>query len=191
MDHYLNGRPWTILDILSFKRKRFPDGRLLKHKTRPCAHGGMQKRGINYWETYAPVVNWIRVQTLLAITNIYKLGSRSIDFVLAFTQADFDVNVYKELPIGIYVPNGGTRDYFLKLNKYIYGLNQDNANWFETLKASLYSRDFEQSQVDPCVFLRKYAIVLVYVDDCIIVSKDSQTIKDLVISLKTGPENFS
>ena len=39
-------------------------------------------------------------------------------------------------------------------------------------------------------FLRKYAIVLVYVDDCIIVYKDYHTIEDLMISLKTGPENF-
>ena len=39
-------------------------------------------------------------------------------------------------------------------------------------------------------FFRKYAIFLVYVDDCIIVSKDSEIIEDLVISLKTGPENF-
>ena len=38
-------------------------------------------------------------------------------------------------------------------------------------------------------FLRKNVIVCVYVDDCIIVSKNSQNIEDLVISLKTGPEN--
>ena len=36
----------------------------------------------------------------------------------------------------------------------------------------------------------KYKIILVYVDNCIIVSKDSQTIEELVISLKTGPDNF-
>ena len=31
----------TILAIWSFKRKRFPDGRINKHKSRLCAHGGM------------------------------------------------------------------------------------------------------------------------------------------------------
>ena len=39
-------------------------------------------------------------------------------------------------------------------------------------------------------FLIKDAIILVYIDDCIIVSKDCQTIEDLVIPLKTGPYNF-
>ena len=33
----------TIQAIWSFKRKRFPDGTLSKHKTRLCAHGGMQQ----------------------------------------------------------------------------------------------------------------------------------------------------
>jgi hypothetical protein len=33
----------TIQAIWSFKRKRYPDGTLNKHKARFCAHGGMQQ----------------------------------------------------------------------------------------------------------------------------------------------------
>ena len=32
----------TIMAIWSFKRKRFPDGTLNKHKARLCAYGGQQ-----------------------------------------------------------------------------------------------------------------------------------------------------
>ena len=77
-----NAKP--IKAIWSFKRKRRPDGTLLKHKARLCAHGGMQQWGDNYWETYSPVVNMISVRLLLAITKIYKLDSKAIDFVLVF-----------------------------------------------------------------------------------------------------------
>ena len=35
----------TIFSIWSFKRKRFPDVRLLKHKACLCAHGGIQRGG--------------------------------------------------------------------------------------------------------------------------------------------------
>ena len=35
----------TIMSIWSFKRKRYPDGTLNKHKARICAHGGMQTWG--------------------------------------------------------------------------------------------------------------------------------------------------
>ena len=47
----------SIMSMWAFKRKRLPDGTLVKHKARTCAHGGQQQWGINYWETYAPVVN--------------------------------------------------------------------------------------------------------------------------------------
>ena len=45
-----------IMMIWSFKRKRKPDGTLDKHKARLCCHGGQQEWGVNYWDTYAPVV---------------------------------------------------------------------------------------------------------------------------------------
>jgi hypothetical protein len=51
----------TIMVIWSFKRKRFPDGTLNKHKARLCAHGGQQTWGQDYWDTYAPVVTWASV----------------------------------------------------------------------------------------------------------------------------------
>ena len=53
--------------IWPFKRKRKPDGELLKQKARLCAHGGMQRWGNNYWDTYSPVVNRLSVCLILAI----------------------------------------------------------------------------------------------------------------------------
>ena len=121
---------------------------------------------------------------MLSITKIQNLKLRFIGFVLAFSQDDLDVNMYMKLPIVIDPPGGGKMDYVFKLKKYLYGIKQASANFFETLKAVLNYRCFEQSNVDTCVFLRKYAIALVYVHDCIICSKDSQIIEDLVASLK-------
>ena len=109
----------TILAIWVFKRKRFPDGRINKWKARLCAHGGMQTHGVNYWDTYAPTVNWISIRFLLVIAQILELDTKAIDFVLAFPQADFDVPVYMELPAGIDHQGKGesSSNYVLKLNK--------------------------------------------------------------------------
>ena len=41
----------TIMAIWLFKRKRFPDGTLNKHKARLCAHSGQQTWGQDYWDT--------------------------------------------------------------------------------------------------------------------------------------------
>jgi len=180
----------TILAIWSFKRKRFPDGRVLKHKARLCAHGGMQTWGENYWETYSPVVNWLSVRTLLVISIIHDLETRSIDFVLAFPQAELDVDVFMELPFGFEIDQG--KRYVLKLNKNLYGLKQAAYNWFEMLKNGLEARGYEQqSASDSCVFIGSDSIILCYVDDCIIFQrKGSKAADRLIDSLKRGHENF-
>jgi len=64
-----------------------------KPKARLCAHGGMQTWGQNYWETYAPVVNWASVRLTLAIEKIHGLSLKSINFVLAFPHADLEIPV--------------------------------------------------------------------------------------------------
>jgi hypothetical protein len=182
----------TIMSIWTFKRKRFPSGILNKHKARICAHGGMQTWGQNYWETYAPVVNWASVRLLLCIAKIHKLPSKGIDFVLAFPQADLEVPVYMEMPMGFVSADDKQRGrYILRLNKSLYGLKQASYNWFEKLRSGLCSRGFVQSQVDPCVFFGDGCIVLTYVDDVIIIGDTTSKIDNLILSLHDGDEKFA
>ena len=178
----------TIMAIWSFKRKRKPDGTIYKHKARLCAHGGMQKWGVNFWETYAPVVNWLSVRTLLILSLILNLHTRSIDFVLAFPQAKLDVDVYMEIPFGFTYDE--SRRYVLKLEKNLYGLKQAAYNWYEMLKGGLEARGFQVCNSDNCIFFRKDAIVLTYVDDCVIFTEKKEVADDIISSLKAGNENF-
>ena len=172
----------TILSVWAFKRKRLPDGTILKHKARLNAHGGMQRWGIDYFETYAPVVNWISVRILLALSIIHNLESKSIDFVLAFPQADLERDVYMELPYGF--EYGHKRQYVLKLKKNLYGLADASFNWFKKLTEGLESEGFKKSDIDQCVFLRKDCIILVYVDDMIALSRNKNVLEQLVHNLK-------
>ena len=61
----------------------------------------MQQWGENYWETYSPVVNMLSVCLILAIAHIHGLDSKSIDFVLAFPQADIDIDIWMEISEGM------------------------------------------------------------------------------------------
>ena len=71
----------------------------------------MQEKGIQYCETYAPVVQWMNVRIMLTLAAMENLYTKSIDFVLAYPQANIDVDIYMELPQGF---NVGTesRRYF-------------------------------------------------------------------------------
>jgi hypothetical protein len=130
------------MSIWSFKCKHFPDGILNKHKAQICPHhGSMQTWGQNYWETYAPIVNWASVRILLAVAKIHGLSSKSIDFVLAFPQADLEVPVYMELPLRFDASdNESQKFYVLHLNKSLYGLKQAGYNWFAKLSNGLQDR---------------------------------------------------
>ena len=97
------GKLKTILSIQYFKRKIFPDGRLIKHKYRLCEHGRMKQWLVNQQETYYLVVNWISVRSLLAIASIHEFPIISIDFLLSFPQSDLDVDVFMDFPLGMVV----------------------------------------------------------------------------------------
>ena len=73
----------------------------MKQKFILCSHGLMQKWVVNYWETYAPVVNCTNVRSLLAISGIYEFPSRSIDFLIAFIQSDLGVDIFMDIPFGM------------------------------------------------------------------------------------------
>ncbi len=88
----------------------------------------------------------VTLRLILLLAQIYKLDSKAIDFVLAFPQAEFDVNIRMYLPIGFQVDTETeSKMYILKLNKGLYGLKQASLNWFEKLKQGLIDRGFHPS----------------------------------------------
>jgi hypothetical protein len=179
----------TIKAIWAFKRKRRPDGSLMKHKARLNAHGGMQVYGENYWDTYAPVVNWISIRMMLTLSVIHDLYTTSIDFTLAFPQAEVDTTIYMEVPIGCEVPEG---DYVCLLLKNLYGLRQASKTFYEYLRDTLTAPatedgnglGFKQSLIDPCVFYKNGVILISWVDDCLIFAKNQELAQDLIQGLQ-------
>jgi len=53
------------------------------------------------------------------------------------------------------------------------------------LKKGLLSRGFVQSKIDPCLFIRKDCIIVLYTDDCLFFANDDSTINDLCKCLST------
>ena len=165
-----------IMEILSFRQKRDNIiGKVSKYKSRICAHGGMQEKCINYWETYAPVVEWMSVRIMLTLAAIENLHTKSIDFVLAYPQSNLDIDMYLELPQGLNV-GPESRRYVFKLQKKLHGLKKSGQNWFKKLFSALGNLSINPSKVDPCVFIRYDIIVVVYVDNCLMFSRDKAKI---------------
>jgi hypothetical protein len=85
----------NILDSTgAFKRKQFPDGRVRKLKARICVRGDQQIEGIDFFDTYTPVLAWSTVRLLLVLSVILGLATKQVDYTLAFVQADIKEDVY-------------------------------------------------------------------------------------------------
>jgi hypothetical protein len=162
-----------------FRRKRYPDGSVRKLKARLCVRGDQQIEGVDFFETFAPVVAWSTVRLLLILTIVLGLATKQVDYTLAFVHSELEDVVYMEMPPMFSVPG-----YILRLKCSLYGLRQSPLNWFKMLKAGLQMRGFVQSNNDACLFISKDCICLVYVDDCLFFAQNDATIMDVINSLK-------
>jgi hypothetical protein len=81
-----------------FKLKRLPDGTPSKLKARFCVRGDLQTEGVEYFETYAPVVQWSTVRMLLTLTLREGWATRQVYYMNAFAQAEMGETVYVEPP---------------------------------------------------------------------------------------------
>ena len=114
------GKNKIIRAVWSFKRKRLPDGLLLKHKARLCVNGSMQVYGVNYWNTYAPVVSWLAVRLMFILSIVEDWYSESIDFTLAFPQAPLEKPIFMEFPVGMDLVGYDPKEYVLELKKTLW-----------------------------------------------------------------------
>ena len=183
-------KAWEIVDRESwmnvlpstwaFKCKRFPDGTIRKLKARFCVRGDRQIEGIDYFDTFAPVVSWATVRLMLILAIILGLYTTQVDYTAAFVHADIDTEVYIEMPRG-FKEEGKV----LKLNKSLYGLKQSPRNFFLHLKSKLESIGFKNNEeVDPCLFVSDKVVCLVYVDDTLFYSSKQEYIDEAIKQLQ-------
>ena len=118
----------------------------------------------------------------MVLTIIHKLDTKSIDFVLAFPQAELDRDIFMELSYGF--QHGDRGEYVLKLKKRLYGLCDAFYNWFQKITQGLQEEGFVKSEIDQCVFLQNDCIVLLYVDDMIALARNEEVLEKLVNNLK-------
>ena len=174
--------------IWSYRRKKRPDGTLVKHKARICADGSQQQYGIDYFETFAPTVAWSTVRLVLCLSNLLNLHGRQIDYVQAFPQADLNEPVYMRIPEGWEITDDDGNllpDMAIKLKKNLYGTKNASRNWFLKLKAGLEARGFKASAIDPCLFMRDDCLIVLYTDDCLCFSPDPNMFTQLIADLRS------
>ena len=165
-----------------YKIKRDEQGQIIRYKARLVAKGFMQIPGVDFQDTYAPVVRNSSIRFILgqAIKNNFHLFH--LDVETAFLNGELEEEIYAQpiLPVNIQNPNHNV----IKLKKSLYGLKQSSKNWNLKLTTILTNLKFIQSKTDPCIFVynesKDIVTIANYVDD-IILSTNNITLKGKIV----------
>ena len=155
-DNNVIGSKWI------FKIKFKEDGSIERHKARLVAQGYTQVEGLDYEETFSPVVRPTTIRLVLAIATTSNWTMRQLDVKNAFLHGHLKETVYMEQPPGhkdLRLP-----EYVCKLNKSIYGLKQAPRAWFDRLSTFLIHLGFTCSKADSSLFyLQQSRFIFVYI----------------------------
>ncbi|KAK0605174.1 hypothetical protein LWI29_023729 [Acer saccharum] len=194
-DALVRNNTWTLVPSQSssntvgckwvFRIKRSPDGSISKYKARLVAKGFHQRPGVDFTDTFSPVVKTTTIRVLLSIAVSRGWSLRQLDVNNAFLQGHLDENVFMEQPAGFIDPARPL--HVCHLNKAIYGLKQAPRAWYNELRQFLLQNGFVNSQSDTSLFILNsngcVIFLLVYVDDIIVTGNDVTSVNDFIATL--------
>ncbi|PNX83073.1 hypothetical protein L195_g039111, partial [Trifolium pratense] len=156
-DALMNNGTWTLVPRQAntnlvgckwlFRIKRNPDGSVARYKARLVAKGFTQTPGLDFKETFAPVVKPQTIKVVLTLALAQGWSLHQMDVNNAFLQGKLTEDVYMQQPPGFI--HAEFPQHVCKLKKAIYGLRQAPRAWHDSLKAFVLSVGFCTSLSDP------------------------------------------
>ena len=102
----------------------------MRYKARLVAQGFTQRPGVDYEETYSPVVDAITFRYLISLAVSEGLDMRLMDVLTAYLYGSLDSDIYMKIPEGFKMPeayNSISRDMLNKITKIFV--------WLKTIRA--------------------------------------------------------
>jgi hypothetical protein len=170
-----------------FKHKYHSDGTLARHKARWVVRGFSQQHGIDYDETFSPVVKPATIRAVLSIVVSRTWPIHQLDVKNAFLHGHLDETVYCQQSPGFIDP--AHPDYVCHLQKSLYGLKQAPRAWYQRFATFLRRLGFVASTSDTSLFVLKegasIAYLLLYVDDIVLAASSSTLLQHIMAKLSS------
>jgi hypothetical protein len=187
---------WTLVprprgaNIISgkwvFRHKFRADGTLERYKARWVVRGFSQRSGVDFDETFSPVVKTATVRTVLTIAANKDWPVHQLDVNNAFLQGFLQEKVYCQQPAGFIDP-ARANDVCL-LSKSLYGLKQAPRAWYSRFASFLTTIGFVCAKSDTSLFILHQpagtAYLLLYVDDIVLTASTDALLQNITAKLQ-------
>jgi hypothetical protein len=151
------------------------------------AHGFTQQQGIDYGETFNPVIKLATIRVVLGIATSQAWPIHQLDVKNTLLHGQLQEMVYAQQPAGFVSPSHP--EYVCKLHKSLYGLKQAPRTWFIRFTSFLSKLGFHGSKSDTSLFVFKSgkssAYLLLYVDDIILTASSQALLQHIISRLKS------
>lgn len=167
-----------------FRTQRDAAGNVKKRKARLVAKGFSQVAGVDFYDTFAPVMRLGTLRLALALAAERDLEVEVVDIKSAYLNGNLDEEIYMEIPEGAPIA-AAAPGLGLRLRKALYGLKQAGRAWNVRLRAALEQQGFRRIQADHGAYVRGEkdgngnSWILSWVDDLLIFARDKKTIQQI------------
>ena len=174
---------------LVLKVKYKADGSPDKDKARLVALGFLERVGVDFYSTFAPMASLTSVRTVMSIAVHHGLPIYHADVPQAFLRSLIDTEMFLKLPKGVNIvdvndPSKSTLNgYVLRLLRSLYGLKQSPQLWNQELDRFFNRSGFTRADAETCLYHRydkstgKFVVVLSEVDDLVVTGNDTKMIE--------------
>ncbi|GJR33322.1 ribonuclease H-like domain-containing protein [Tanacetum coccineum] len=134
-----------------FKHKFHADGTLSRYKARLVANGSSQQLGVDFDETFSPVVKPATIRTVLSLAVSRKWPIHQLDVKNAFLNGDLSETVYMHQPLDF--ADARFPNHVCRLQRSLYGLKQAPRAWFQRFAGYATWARFYHSRCDSFLFI--------------------------------------
>jgi hypothetical protein len=169
-----------------FTHKLHADGSFDRYKARWVLRGFTRCPGVDYDETFSPVVKPATVRTVLSIVVSCDWPIQQLDVKNAFLHDTLTETVYCSPPTGFADP--AHLDLVCRLKKSLHGLKQAPCAWYNRFTSFLLSQEFAEAKSNTSLFVfcrgSDTIYLLLYVDDIILTASSTELLCRTISALK-------